>query len=147
MTFKKETLFNEPINLAKLKHIVNNPKIYKERIDKEDIDMRRINKKNTSYTFVMLKKLVQNVLVSKSDLTVYPNPVNNQLSIDLTNVEQASILSIYSLKGDLILTQSVQNDKLIKLNTSGLANGSYTLEVIDYKGNSIKSEKIIVNHN
>ena len=43
MTFKKETLFNEPINLAKLKHIVNNPKIYKERIDKEDIDMRRIN--------------------------------------------------------------------------------------------------------
>jgi hypothetical protein len=94
-----------------------------------------------------LKKLVENVFVSKSDLTVYPNPVNNQLSIDLTNVEQASILSIYSLKGDLILTQSVQNDKLIKLNTSGLANGSYTLEVIDNKGNSIKSEKIIVNHN
>jgi hypothetical protein len=38
MTIKKETLFNEPINLAKLKHIVNNPKIYKERIDKEDIE-------------------------------------------------------------------------------------------------------------
>ncbi len=117
------------------------PTIYPENNRSSNNNDAQTKKKRT------LKKLVQNVLVSKSDLTVYPNPVNNQLSIDLTNVEQASILSIYSLKGDLILTQSVQNDKLIKLNTSGLANGSYTLEVIDYKGNSIKSEKIIVNHN
>jgi hypothetical protein len=117
------------------------PTIYPENNRSSSNNDAQTKKKRT------LKKLVQNVLVSKSDLTVYPNPVNNQLSIDLTNVERASILSIYSLKGDLILTQSVQNDKLIKLNTNGLANGSYTLEIRDNKGNSIKSEKIIVNHN
>lgn len=94
-----------------------------------------------------LKKLGVGELVSKSELPVYPNPVNNQLNIDLTHVEQASNLSVYSLKGDLILTQSVQNDKIVKLNTSALSNGTYTFEVKDNKGNIIKSEKLIVNHN
>lgn len=94
-----------------------------------------------------LKKLGVNDLHTKSELPVYPNPVNNQLNIDLTHVEEAISLSVYSLKGDLILTQSVQNDKLVKLNTSVLANGSYTLEVKDDKGNTLKSEKLIVNHN
>jgi P4 family phage/plasmid primase-like protien len=53
----KSTTYFEIINLSKLKHIINNPKLYKDRIDKENEDMRRFHK-NKSNTFNMLKKLL-----------------------------------------------------------------------------------------
>jgi P4 family phage/plasmid primase-like protien len=55
----RNTTFYEIINLTKLKHIANNPKIYKARIDKEDVEMRRFNK-NHNNSFAMLEKLIQN---------------------------------------------------------------------------------------
>lgn len=55
----RNTSFYEIINLTKLKHISNNPKIYKKQIDKEDVDMRRFNK-NHNNSFAMLEKLIQN---------------------------------------------------------------------------------------
>ena len=55
----KGTTYYEIINLTKLKHIANNPKIYKAQIDKEDADMRRFNK-NHNNSFTMLEKLIQN---------------------------------------------------------------------------------------
>ena len=57
----KATKYKEPINLAKLKHIVNNPKLYKNRIEKEDTDRKKSNGgKHYDNTFTMLEKLVKN---------------------------------------------------------------------------------------
>jgi len=94
-----------------------------------------------------LKKIIKNTLVSKSDITIFPNPVNNQVNIDLNNIENVNMVSIYSLKGDLILSQNIFGEKLAKVNTSSLSSGSYTIQLKDNKGSIIKSEKLIINHN
>lgn len=93
-----------------------------------------------------LKKLAAHTSAAKPDLSVYPNPAGNQVTIDLNNAANAAQVSVYSLKGDLILMQSLAGEKLVKLNTGSLANGSYTLQLTDNKGNIIKSEKLIVQH-
>ena len=41
-------------------------------------------------------------------------------------------------------TRTIGGEKLVKLNTSNFVNGSYTLQLIDNKGNCIKTEKLIV---
>lgn len=64
----------------------------------------------------------------------------------MNSVENISAVNIYSLKGELILTQNVQSERIVKINTTTFANGSYTLQVSDNKGNIIKSEKLIINH-
>jgi hypothetical protein len=46
----------------------------------------------------------------------------------------------------LVLTKNISNEKLLKLNFYNLANGNYSLEVLDLKGNMIKLEKLIVQH-
>lgn len=93
-----------------------------------------------------IKKLVAHQNTSKPDLPVYPNPAGNHVTIDLNNVANISNVSVFSLKGDLVLSQNILNEKTVKLNTGSLANGSYTLQLTDNKGNIIKSEKLIVQH-
>jgi hypothetical protein len=66
------------------------------------------------------------------------------LTGDLGNVTNAVRVSVFSVKGELVLNQTIQGEKLVKLNTSNFVNGSYTLQLIDNKGNCIKTEKLIV---
>jgi hypothetical protein len=82
--------------------------------------------------------------ISNSEIAIYPNPINNQATIDLGNVTNAVRVSVFSVKGELVLNQTIQGEKLVKLNTSNFVNGSYTLQLIDNKGNCIKTEKLIV---
>jgi len=88
-----------------------------------------------------------NELKKNYKISIYPNPVNNLLTIDLAATTDVSQVIVYSSKGDLILTQNILGEKLAKINTTNLANGSYTLQIIDKKGNSIKTEMLIINHN
>ncbi len=63
MPLIQTTHFKEIINLSKLKHIINNKSKYKPQIDKEDKEMRRINRHNNSNTWSNLKKLLASVKV------------------------------------------------------------------------------------
>ena len=56
------------------------------------------------------------------------------------------IINVYSSEGMLVLTKNISNEKLLKLNFNNLANGNYSLEVLDIKRNMIKLEKLIVQH-
>ena len=57
----KLTKYKEPINLTKLKHIVNNPKIYRNQIEKEDAERKKtLSGKHYDSTFTILEKLVKN---------------------------------------------------------------------------------------
>jgi hypothetical protein len=85
--------------------------------------------------------------ISNSEITIYPNPINNQATIDLGNVTNAVRVSVFSVKGELVLSLTIQGEKLVKLNISNLANGTYSLQLLDSKGNTIKTEKLVVQHN
>lgn len=65
---------------------------------------------------------------NKGQLVLYPNPTNAILIIDC-NLKIKSI-EVHNLTGKLIEKISPVNQKVVELNTSKLASGTYYLEVI-----------------
>jgi P4 family phage/plasmid primase-like protien len=59
----KDTTYNEIVNRFKFKHIIDNPSKYKKQVEKEDKEMRRINRHNNSNTWTNLKKLYKSIKV------------------------------------------------------------------------------------
>jgi hypothetical protein len=116
--------------------------IYPERMRKasKSNSNGEVKKKRT------IKKLGSKISIPKPDLLVYPNPINNELIVDLNKMTDVGIINVYSSEGMLVLTKNISNEKLLKLNFNNLANGNYSLEVLDLKGNMIKLEKLIVQH-
>jgi len=72
------------------------------------------------------------------NFTVYPNPVNNHLQIQLSTTLEFKKATIYNYYGQLVL-----QSKTTPINVSGLSSGVYFLEVETNKGKGIK--KIIKN--
>lgn len=60
-----------------------------------------------------------------SNLITYPNPVNDLLDVDLTGVTEEGTISILTLEGKVIQTQSTKGNSLITLNLSHLSQGIY----------------------
>jgi hypothetical protein len=69
--------------------------------------------------------------------TVYPNPVTDILSIDLSDFNQAYAIDVYDLKGVLITSKTlVQTSETVQLDFSKLASGVYTILIRSHKGTS-----------
>lgn len=75
-------------------------------------------------------------------IKVYPNPVTEKLSIDLNDVSGNIKLMLYSMTGQLLITEKLNTQKN-SINISHLKNGLYlvNLHFSDYK--TIKTFKII----
>lgn len=69
----------------------------------------------------------------KSGMTIFPNPVKNQIGFVLPQNENIDSIQVYNTSGQLILTKTntVVNQKL---NTSSLPQGYYTLRVTTHSG-------------
>ena len=87
---------------------------------------------------------VKKVAINNSvAINAYPNPVNNILTID-TDVKGYYKLSIYSINGQIVASQNGTNNGTLSINTEGLENGNYFIEIIG--GNAKAVSKIIVQH-
>ncbi|MCX7861449.1 MAG: T9SS type A sorting domain-containing protein [Bacteroidales bacterium] len=75
------------------------------------------------------------------DVVIYPNPVTNQLNIQLNSVENA-LIQIYDITGREIYCQLV-NNKTNEVNMENIVNGFYTLKVSTLDGNVLAKQKII----
>jgi len=91
-----------------------------------------------------------NVEIGKSQdlLYIYPNPVNNKLTVEYALLVSTSInkLGIYDIKGTLIKTVPIKEQLgLEKIDVSNLTNGTY---IISFGTNGIGkySKKFIVKH-
>lgn len=82
-----------------------------------------------------------------ADINIFsPNPVHDILTLDLKNLVTATqniLISIYNLKGDLVMSENVFYTDKISLNVSQLAVGTYILSLVDkenikYEGRFIK---------
>jgi hypothetical protein len=76
-----------------------------------------------------------------SNVLVYPNPAKNVFTIELP-VEKEGCIKIYSLNGQEIFTQILNQDK-VNLNAKDFKPGVYIVKFYDKKGNS-KSSKLII---
>jgi Secretion system C-terminal sorting domain/Electron transfer DM13 len=70
----------------------------------------------------------------KSSLKIYPNPVNSELNIE--NAENLKV-KIYTVIGNIMLTEDSKIDSSRKINVSNLNSGIYFLELIDTENNRL----------
>lgn len=82
---------------------------------------------------------VNETILEKEDVKIYPNPFSNQVSVVFINNER-STLSLYNFIGQQILQQTFVNSTT--LNTQQLADGIYFYELHNEKG-LISNGKII----
>src|SRR5690606_38663680 len=75
-----------------------------------------------------------------SSIKIYPNPVKNELHINLnTNFE--TTVEIYNVLGRKMLNQTIQNSEIIS--TENLSSGVYILKLT--QGNQTMTKKLIKN--
>jgi hypothetical protein len=76
--------------------------------------------------------------MSNNSVTLFPNPVTNELTIDNLNIN--STISIFDLIGNLLFNKTVKST-IEKIDVSNLPNGVYSIKLIDKK--IIKTSKLI----
>ena len=62
-------------------------------------------------------------------LSIYPNPVNVNLTINLINVDPNAKAELYTIQGSLVLAPTTNTNSKIELNMSNIASGIYILKV------------------
>ena len=75
-------------------------------------------------------------------LKLYPNPVNDELTIEGINKTNCTI-EIYNLQGALVLQQTLQIG-LQKINLANMNKGLYLVRVKDAKGSTLKYTKLTI---
>ena len=64
------------------------------------------------------------------DILIFPNPVSNELTIDLPkNTDSNYIISIFDLTGKIIFRQNYQSNAKTIINTSDLTNSYYLIQI------------------
>ena len=106
-----------------------------------------INLQAGEYKLYTSKKLtkpdlvgIDDVEISKSNFVIYPNPVQEMLTI--TNTEDVNQVSVYNLMGSSIYSESFNSSSNIRIDTRSLTSGYYFVSMITNKGNLI-SKKFI----
>ncbi len=82
-------------------------------------------------------------LKSSSNITVYPNPSNSIINIDINNTKTKRLVyKVYDLSGNLKDSGSIKS-KTQTVDISNWSAGIYVLSVFDKIGNKIISQKIV----
>lgn len=77
---------------------------------------------------------LENVTASASALQVYPNPVRDQLQVDLPSSTDNFQLELFDSAGKLLLSQQVERSETAALSLPELAKGTYFLRLSSAEG-------------
>ena len=87
----------------------------------------------------LAKKILDDFSLNSS-FSIYPNPVNTFLNINLTDNDILTKVIIIDITGKIVLEQT---DNLATVNVENLANGLYIIELLSaeksYQGKFIKN--------
>jgi hypothetical protein len=75
------------------------------------------------------------------DMTVYPNPAQNELNISVGNSELPDSYVIYNTLGQTVANVKISGQSSLTVNTSQYAKGIYIIKI--FKGNDSKTIKFI----
>ncbi|MGE0635039.1 MAG: T9SS type A sorting domain-containing protein [Bacteroidia bacterium] len=82
-----------------------------------------------------------NAADAKENITVYPNPVSENLFINMAGIQDASV-SIFDITGKKVFHQNL-NEKVNTINVNALANGMYVYQVSSNTSETLKTGKFI----
>jgi hypothetical protein len=74
--------------------------------------------------------------VSQNELSIFPNPVENELTIHSTTDNNINSIQVIDMSGRICL-QTNTNSTNVVLNTSSLVKGIYLVEIISAKGKTV----------
>lgn len=87
---------------------------------------------------------INQMIKGETDFSVYPNPANNQLNVELINNSNLnSEIRIYNKLGQIVLSSKTKIFRTINLNISNLNTGVYIIEI--RTDNVSKTKKFIKN--
>jgi len=80
---------------------------------------------------------------SDNNIKVYPNPVENILTIDLDEYKNQNIsVELFDVTGKMVLFKSFNTAKVI-VDLNDFITGTYILKIKDKEGNILHSEKVV----
>jgi len=68
-------------------------------------------------------------LFLKKNISLYPNPVINNITIDIAKGGKVSAVKVYNVLGEILINQAVNNLSKYELNITELESGIYFLEI------------------
>lgn len=129
---------------------------YKVHVNSFLIPTTSVNNPGTSLPFVVgtfgnesmlcFNNAILDPPMSK-DLSLSPNPAQNLLTINLSSPLADASVAVYDVRGRKIFLPTAnfksQTSNSIQLNTSGLTNGIYLLQIINSKTGETEVEKFV----
>jgi hypothetical protein len=89
---------------------------------------------------VIVNNVNINSLGNNTTFNIYPNPIENKLNLEINNLENNTIATIFSIDGKAIVSKNIINN-ITEINVEQLPKGMYVLQL---KNNSyVSSIKII----
>lgn len=122
--------------------LANRPE-YAIRFANENVWDSTTGYNDLNYTLNVTSKFLGVSDNSKLNITIYPEPANNELAIELNGIKDYKITVINTL-GQRVNAKSYIVDNKMLLNTESLSNGLYFLEFV--KGSIKDTRKFIVRH-
>ncbi|MEA2042353.1 MAG: LamG-like jellyroll fold domain-containing protein [Bacteroidota bacterium] len=71
--------------------------------------------------------------VSNLNVNIYPNPANEFVNINLSELNNISEIAVYDITGRKVFTSATLNQSVISINTSDFASGLYNVVLIGDK--------------
>jgi hypothetical protein len=81
--------------------------------------------------------------------SVYPNPAGDYVNVSFTNTNNdRMMLTVYNVTGQIVIQEgaSGKSEQLMQVNTSGLVNGMYIIELKDAASGNISHSNLMVAH-
>lgn len=85
---------------------------------------------------------IEDVSAPPYQVSVYPNPTGNQLTVMVQGLDQQLVFQLYDIQGKLLYETTTTSEKS-ELDFTPYAPGQYLLQLSDRKGNSINRQQII----
>ncbi|MBK7130696.1 MAG: T9SS type A sorting domain-containing protein [Crocinitomicaceae bacterium] len=88
---------------------------------------------------------IQNTQKNDRLYSVYPNPANDSMIIDLSNWDSKQVqLTVFGIEGKLAMQQAIQAGQKNLIDISNLNAGTYIITISDYSGMVIGSMRVVV---
>ncbi len=86
---------------------------------------------------------ITNLSEENSNWTIYPNPSNTTLNVELKEINEPALIQIFDINGSQVYTHH-GNEKTLSVSTQTFSKGMYVLKVITAK--SVSAKRFVIEH-